>query len=304
VEEFMLLANCAVAEKITSFFPSVALLRRHPSPSPRRFDELVKAGQLVGVDIRIKTSKDLADSLDAAKIPGRPKSNKIFRILATRCMSQAVYFCAGELAATEYRHYGLATPIYTHFTSPIRRYADVVAHRMLAVAIGIESMPTAYQEKSFIHDRCDNINKRNYAAQMAGRASVQLYTRVFFRSRPRVVSATVLHVRSTGVAVLVMEFGFEGFIRVKDEAHGGNWAFNQEQLCLQRPDTGAADGTPARLTVFQEVRVRVEVKEMDAYREEVMLTFATNDDKDGVQDSTTSSISTKEARSKKKRRVK
>ena len=67
--------------------------------------------------------------------------------MATRCMSQAVYFCSGELASAEYRHYGLATPIYTHFTSPIRRYADVVVHRLLSASIGLEPLPEMYENK-------------------------------------------------------------------------------------------------------------------------------------------------------------
>ena len=95
---------------------------------------------------------------------------------------------------------------------------------MLAVAIGIEAMPTGYSEKSFVRDLTDNCNRRNYAAQMAGRASVQLYTRVFFRESPRTVVATVLGVRKTGIAVIVMEFGFEGFVRMleRESYHSKN----------------------------------------------------------------------------------
>ena len=49
--------------------------------------------------------------------------NKLVRIMATRCMTQAAYFGSGEVAPAEYYHYGLAAPLYTHFTSPIRRCA-------------------------------------------------------------------------------------------------------------------------------------------------------------------------------------
>ena len=117
----MLLANISVAKKITENFPSVSVLRRHPAPSPKRFENFIRAAKLVNVEMNCDTSKELADSLDRAVVPGLKNSNRIFRILATRCMNQAVYFVSGEVEPAERRHYGLATPIYTHFTSPIRR---------------------------------------------------------------------------------------------------------------------------------------------------------------------------------------
>ncbi len=74
------------------------------------------------VEIHTDSAKALADSLDVAKVDGFPYFNTLLRILATRCMMQAVYFCSGM--DSDFHHYGLASPIYTHFTSPIRRYEN------------------------------------------------------------------------------------------------------------------------------------------------------------------------------------
>ena len=63
----------------------------------------------------------LAASLDRAVRSDDGYFNKLVRIMATRAMTQAVYFASGDLAPPEYHHYGLAAPLYTHFTSPIRR---------------------------------------------------------------------------------------------------------------------------------------------------------------------------------------
>lgn len=67
------------------------------------------------------SNKELAKSLDQAVKPDNPYFNTMLRILATRCMLQAVYFSSGMVTKDEFYHYGLAAPIYTHFTSPIRR---------------------------------------------------------------------------------------------------------------------------------------------------------------------------------------
>ncbi len=74
-----------------------------------------------GFTLNVSNGKGLADSLEAAVWPENPYFNTMLRILATRCMMQALYFCSGMVSKNEYSHYGLACPIYTHFTSPIRR---------------------------------------------------------------------------------------------------------------------------------------------------------------------------------------
>ncbi|XP_068631124.1 exosome complex exonuclease RRP44 isoform X2 [Battus philenor] len=122
VEEFMLLANVSVAECLAREFPQCALLRRHPSPPPAYFETFLKAAKQQGFELDVSTNKAFSKSLDTAVIPERPFFNTLLRIMATRCMQQAVYFSSGTRTQDEFYHYGLACPIYTHFTSPIRRY--------------------------------------------------------------------------------------------------------------------------------------------------------------------------------------
>lgn len=83
----------------------------------------VQAVQAWGMGMDVESSKRLAQSLDDADLPDDPYFNRIVRIMATRCMTQAKYFSSGTVAPSAFVHYGLAAPIYTHFTSPIRRRA-------------------------------------------------------------------------------------------------------------------------------------------------------------------------------------
>jgi len=217
-----LLANISVARKIYGALPQTAMLRRHGAPPGTNFEELqnqLKARK--NLPLRVDSSKALADSLDQCVDPEEPFFNTLVRILATRCMLSAEYFCSGTQAYPEFRHYGLASEIYTHFTSPIRRYADVVAHRQLAAAIEYEQLQPSLHSKAKLEAVCKNINVRHRNAQFAGRASVEYYVGQALKGRVAKEEGFVMKVFSNGFVVFVPRFGIEGVIKVKDLSEVG-----------------------------------------------------------------------------------
>ncbi|XP_076244346.1 exosome complex exonuclease RRP44-like protein Dis3 [Calliopsis andreniformis] len=229
VEEFMLLANISVAEKIVEEFPECAVLRRHPEPPPTNFDPLIKAGKHQGFDINANSGKELADSLDRCHKEDNPYFNTMLRILATRCMMQAVYFISGMHQRSEYFHYGLACPIYTHFTSPIRRYADIMVHRLLAVCIGADATYPELLDKKKNHQLCHNLNYRNRMAQYAGRASVAFNVHLFFREKVQDEEGYILFVRKNALQVLIPKYGLEGTLYLNNnKKSSATFTYNAE----------------------------------------------------------------------------
>ncbi|XP_072114895.1 exosome complex exonuclease RRP44 [Mobula birostris] len=211
VEEFMLQANISVAQKIYEEFPECALLRKHPAPPPSNYDILVKAASSKNLEIKTDSAKALAESLDKAEVPGTPYLNTLLRILTTRCMMQAVYFCSGM--DTDFHHFGLASSIYTHFTSPIRRYSDIIVHRLLAVAIKADSTYPDIMDKHKQQALCNNLNYRHKMAQYSQRASVAFHTQLFFKNKGIVDEVGyILFVKKNAIVVLIPKFGLEGTV--------------------------------------------------------------------------------------------
>lgn len=140
----------------------------------------------------------------------------MLRMLTTRCMMQALYFCSGLFPESEFKHYGLAAPIYTHFTSPIRRYADIIVHRLLAVSIQSDATYPQLLDKQFLQQSCNNMNYRHKMAQYAGRASVDLHTQLFFRNRKVDEEAYILSIKKNALNVLIPKYGLEGALYLKD----------------------------------------------------------------------------------------
>ncbi|KAK2185620.1 hypothetical protein NP493_229g01009 [Ridgeia piscesae] len=263
VEEFMLLANISVAEKILAEFPDCALLRRHPAPPVSNFDPLVTIAKAKGFTMKVSTGKDLADSLELAHIPSNPYFNTMLRILTTRCMMQAVYFCTGMVAPSEFFHYGLAAPIYTHFTSPIRRYSDIIVHRLLAVSIGADASYPELLDKNKTQHCSYNLNFRHRMAQYAGRASVGLHTQLFFKNRTVDEEGYILFVRKNAIQILIPKFGLEGTVYLVEQKGASLFTYNEEE------NTQTADGVT--LSVFDPVTVQISIDRSNIQHQKLRL---------------------------------
>jgi exosome complex exonuclease DIS3/RRP44 len=240
------------------------------------FDSLISKARCRGFEIDIEDSKRLADSLDAATIESDPYFNKLLRILSTRCMSPAQYFCSGEYKPTDWHHYGLAAPVYTHFTSPIRRYADVCVHRLLAAAIGVAPLPVHLSSKSYLHDLAANMNRRYRSAQLAGRASVGLHTLIFFASdeNAKEDDAYVLDVETgegeePSFTVIIPRYGIEGRVKlIHVSAADPKLVRDAQQHSLIYYN---GDEPKSKIQVFDKVRVRIWVRVLENHQRELVL---------------------------------
>lgn len=308
VEEFMLLANITVSKKILRHYPTLGVLRRHQPPSKEQFAPLVSAASAVGVTLDISSSKSLADSLDRAVKPDNLFFNKLLRILSTRCMMPAQYFCSGEIPKDQWHHYGLAAPVYTHFTSPIRRYADIIVHRLLAAAIEVIPLPPGNADRSKQQDQCAHMNKRHKSAQYVQRASVNLHTLLYFRDKPSTEEAYILSVLEDGITILVPKFGVEGTIsfvntpsEVEEEANSASTQNNHRPAykygiqSLEHNPTdhtialGFENTTECKLQVFECVQVKIVTVETQAGQRNLSIELVLDDKYSTTTTTTTSS---------------
>lgn len=272
VEEFMLLANISVARRIYEEFPQAAMLRRHEEPPGTNFTILNEQLRLKkGLSLDLQTSKALADSLDRCVDAKDPFFNTLVRIMATRCMTAAEYFPAGIQGRDQFRHYGLAADIYTHFTSPIRRYADVVAHRQLAAAIGFEGIDPSQRDKSRMERICQNINKRHRNAQFAGRASIEYYVGQLLKESESEQEGYIIMVFSNGINILVPKFGVESLIPLSDIGDEQSASYDENTYIL---NIKTKSGKDRALSVFDKVMVHVaSVKDETTGKRKVHMTL-------------------------------
>ena len=204
IEEFMLLANMAVAHHIYTAYPETAMLRRHPKPHQKQLDDLLELCKSFGITFNCTSSKTIHESL--AQFPLGSPEREVLVNLTMRPMKNAEYFCTGSVEEGEYGHYALSVPLYTHFTSPIRRYPDIVVHRLLAASLGIDQ--PLNQEPEIVDMIAGHCNDRKLAAKRASELSNEMFFGIFVReSGPLEEEGMVLNLMDQSLDVLVPELG-------------------------------------------------------------------------------------------------
>ncbi|XP_028297903.1 DIS3-like exonuclease 1 [Gouania willdenowi] len=294
VAECMIYANHWVARKIQETFPSQALLRRHPPPRQELFSQLTATAAAKGFTMETRSNKDLAESLDRAVDPQDPLVNRLLRMMATQAMSQAVYFSTGSQSQEQFYHYGLALDRYTHFTSPIRRYADIVVHRLLIAAVEAEKgeeLAKAPHTNKELEEMAHHINTKNQAAQRAQTLSTVLFQCLYFKDKdpdkdPRCVADGIIYaIRDNGVLVFVPEYGLKAPVYLKNKEGqvmaavgldgGWEWQSGSVRRCQDQISTTSSGGSTT-FALFDHVTVRVSVKSSPSHSDTLNLELISN----------------------------
>ncbi|XP_030432371.1 DIS3-like exonuclease 2 isoform X3 [Gopherus evgoodei] len=261
VEEFMLLANMAVAHQIYRSFPQQALLRCHPPPQTKMLNDLMEFCDQMGLEIDFSSAGALHKSLNEmfGADSYAEARKEVLTNMFSRPMQMALYFCAGVLEdETLFRHYALNVPLYTHFTSPIRRFADILVHRLLSASLG--SGRPIRMRKEAIQKQADHCNDRKMASKRVQELSADLFFAIFVREcGPLESEAMVMGVLNKAFDVLVLRFGVQKRIYCNalplTEFRFEKVGKKPELTLLWEPETPEQEAAPQVITIFTLVEV-------------------------------------------------
>jgi ribonuclease R len=212
VEDFMLLANRKVAEQAYNMKKgedkNTMVYRTHDNPNPDKLKSLATFAARFGHKMNVHDENAISSSLNklTEDVEGKPEQN-VLQGLAIRCMAKAKYTTEADM------HFGLAFKHYTHFTSPIRRYPDMMVHRLLHHYLeGGKS-----EDKHAYEERCSHSSEREKLAADAERASIKYKQVEFMQSMTEkifdgIISGMIEH----GIFVEITETKCEGMVRLSE----------------------------------------------------------------------------------------
>jgi len=259
IEEFMLAANEAVARHFSDReLPTV--YRVHGEPDPEKLERFASLARSVGFAFDVEEGmppKRVAEVL--REIEGTPQQRALNSLLL-RSMMQAVY------QPENIGHYGLAAEHYLHFTSPIRRYPDLLVHRLLKELWGRAGRAPKGRERDQLEERLDELSaqssERERAATEAEREIDQYFKCLFVHDKVgEAFDATVISLADFGFFAELDEIPVEGLVRA--EELGTRWELDEERHRLVFPATGRSFGIGDA--------VRVEIASVDLAKRQVSL---------------------------------
>ena len=264
IEDFMLLANRKVAEfvgkkkeskeskvrNVESQKPFV--YRVHDKPNPDKLNSFAEFVAKFGYKLNIKNERMVADSMNnLLKEVNQKKESGMIEMLAIRTMAKAIY------TTKNIGHYGLGFEYYTHFTSPIRRYPDVMVHRLLQHYLDGGKNPDIDK----LEEQCKHSSDMEKLAADAERASIK-YKQVQFLSDKigQEFDGIISGVTEWGIFVELVDNHCEGMIRTRD-LRDDNFYFDEDNYCLRGRKFGKV------LTLGD--KVRIEIKRADLIKKQL-----------------------------------
>ena len=251
VEDFMLLANRKVADFVHNQRKgNTMVFRVHDHPNPEKLQGLSVFAKKFGYTLDLQEEAKISKTLNqlSTDVEGKPEQN-VLQSLAIRCMAKAIYTTDPEM------HFGLAFKNYTHFTSPIRRYPDMMVHRLLQHYLD-GGKPV---DKKELEDQCQHSSEMEKRAAEAERASIK-YKQVEYMSilakDGDVFEGMISGVTDFGVFVEIISTKCEGMVRLS-EFDDDHYVFDPENYCI------VGRGKKKRYTLGDHIMVKIKRTDLE-----------------------------------------